>query len=59
MNRNEIKSSSDNEKKVKLITLSMYLLTNFSMIENEEVETIVGALFDQVWSYFCMNIENL
>mmetsp|Transcript_34591 Transcript_34591/g.31253 ORF Transcript_34591/g.31253 Transcript_34591/m.31253 type:complete len:81 (-) Transcript_34591:43-285(-) len=59
MRRNEIKSSSDNENKVKLVCLAFFILTNFSMIESEEVDALVGGLYDISWTYFCMSIEDL
>jgi hypothetical protein len=56
---NELKSSQDDENRVKAATLSMLLFTNFCMVDEDKVDKLLERVYKSSWNYLSMDVPEL
>jgi len=56
---NELKSSKDDENRVKAVALSMLLFTNFCMVDEDKVDKLLERVYKTSWSYLSMDVPEL
>jgi len=56
---NELKSSQDDENRVRVVALSMLLFTNFCMVDEDKVDKLLERVYKSSWNYLSMDVAEL